>query len=284
MIRQMMAMQGGMGGGGSPFGGAGGAGAQNPLVAGFGAQAEGNNTPSTGGDGAAPATPGQGAANPFGMNPDMMRMLMGMGGGGAGAGGPGGAGGFGGLGGLAGLGGMGGFGGFGGGGGAQGQTPAADPLPQDTRSLEDRFSNQLRTLNEMGLVDPQQNLRALSMTGGTVEAAIELIFSGREWCRGVFKVRLKADGDELFRFDRGARQFLIRVGVGVVRSFRVVYPSIYEISTLASRPGSLCATIKARPAIRRYCSKPRLAKIQQRLQGEVWFGMQEGTRGSIEHI
>jgi hypothetical protein len=29
-------------------------------------------------------------------------------------------------------------------------------------------------------VDPQQNLRALSMTGGNVEAAIELIFSGRE--------------------------------------------------------------------------------------------------------
>ena len=176
MIRQMMAMQGGMGGA-SPFGGAGGAGAQNPLVAGFGAQAEGNNTPSTGEDGATAGTPGQGAgaANPFGMNPDMMRMLMGMGGGGGGAGG---AGGFGGLGGLGALGGMGGFGGFGG--GAQQQIPAADTLPQDTRSLEDRFSNQLRTLNEMGLVDPQQNLRALSMTGGNVEAAIELIFSGRE--------------------------------------------------------------------------------------------------------
>lgn len=181
MIRQMMAMQGGMGGG-SPFGGMGGAGAQNPLVAGFGAQAGGDNTPSTGGDNAATAgTPGQAAANPFGMNPDMMRMLMGMGGGGGG--GAGGAGGLGALGGLGGLGGMGGFGGFGG--GAQQQTPAAEPLPQDTRSLEERFSNQLRTLNEMGLVDPQQNLRALSMTGGNVEAAIELIFSGREcslWC------------------------------------------------------------------------------------------------------
>lgn len=177
MIRQMMAMQGGMGGG-SPFGGMGGAGAQNPLVAGFGAQAGGNDTPSTGGDNAATAgTPSQAAANPFGMNPDMMRMLMGMGGGGGGAGG---AGGLGALGGLGGLGGMGGFGGFGG--GAQQQTPAAEPLPQDTRSLEERFSNQLRTLNEMGLVDPQQNLRALSMTGGNVEAAIELIFSGRECC------------------------------------------------------------------------------------------------------
>jgi ubiquilin len=186
MIRQMMAMQGGMGGG-SPFGGMGGAGAQNPLVAGFGAQAGGNNTPSTGGDNAATAgTPGQAAANPFGMNPDMMRMLMGMGGGGGG--GAGGAGGLGALGGLGGLGGMGGFGGFGG--GAQQQTPAAEPLPQDTRSLEERFSNQLRTLNEMGLVDPQQNLRALSMTGGNVEAAIELIFSGREcssWCHTIPK-------------------------------------------------------------------------------------------------
>jgi hypothetical protein len=32
-----------------------------------------------------------------------------------------------------------------------------------------------------GLIDPQQNIRALQMTGGNVEAAIELIFSGREW-------------------------------------------------------------------------------------------------------
>jgi ubiquilin len=120
------------------------------------------------------------------MNPDMMRMLMGMGGGGGGS--AGGAGGLGALGGLGGLGGMGGFGGFGG--GAQQQTPAAEPLPQDTRSLEERFSNQLRTLNEMGLVDPQQNLRALSMTGGNVEAAIELIFSGREcflWSHTILK-------------------------------------------------------------------------------------------------
>lgn len=32
-----------------------------------------------------------------------------------------------------------------------------------------------------GLIDPQQNIRALQMTGGNVEAAIELIFSGRQW-------------------------------------------------------------------------------------------------------
>lgn len=32
-----------------------------------------------------------------------------------------------------------------------------------------------------GLCDPQQNIRALTMTGGNVQAAIELIFSGSEW-------------------------------------------------------------------------------------------------------
>jgi ubiquilin len=168
MIRQMLQMQGGMGGGSNPFGGmAGGGAAQNPLVAGLGAMGGAGNAPGTpadataGGAGAGTAPP-----NPFGMNPDMMRNLMGFGG----MGGAGGAGGFGGL---------GGFGGFGGAPGA-GVQPASESLPQDTRSLEDRFSNQLRTLNEMGLVDPQQNLRALSMTGGNVEAAIELIFSGRK--------------------------------------------------------------------------------------------------------
>jgi len=185
MIRQMMQMQGGMGGGSSPFGGmggAGGGGAPNPLVAGFGAQAGADAGATPGSPPAAGAGANAGAANPFGMNPEMMRNLMGMGMGG-GAGGAGGAGGFGGLGALAGLGGMGGFGGFGGGAPGANAQPAAEALPQDTRSLEDRFSNQLRTLNEMGLVDPQQNLRALSMTGGNVEAAIELIFGGRKSVR-----------------------------------------------------------------------------------------------------
>jgi hypothetical protein len=33
------------------------------------------------------------------------------------------------------------------------------------------------------LCDPQQNIRALSMTGGNVNAAIELIFSGSKCAR-----------------------------------------------------------------------------------------------------
>lgn len=104
---------------------------------------------------------GGGAANPFGMDPAMMQSLLGgMGGGGGGAGGAGFGSGFGGLGGL-------------------GAAPAP-AAPQDTRPLEERYQSQLLQLNEMGLCDPGQNIRALSMTGGNVNAAIELIFSGRK--------------------------------------------------------------------------------------------------------
>lgn len=116
-----------------------------------------------GGMGGAPA----GGANPFGMDPAMMQSLLGGMGGGAGFGG---------------MSGGAGFGGFG--------APAAPAAPQDTRPLEERYQSQLLQLNEMGLCDPGQNIRALSMTGGNVNAAIELIFSGREWFpRRVFRER-----------------------------------------------------------------------------------------------
>lgn len=161
MIRSMMQMRGGGGGGMGGMPGLGGFG--GPPGGGFPAPGnyEGENrsisSPSTAGTqapaaanpfaslfGGAPGA-GAGAGNPFGMDPAMMQsMLAGMGG--------------------AGMGGL-------------GAPPAA---PQDTRPLEERYQSQLLQLNEMGLCDPQQNIRALSMTGGNVNAAIELIFSGRE--------------------------------------------------------------------------------------------------------
>lgn len=171
MVRSIMQMRGGAGGmgGGMPglgglggFGGMGGAGAAGGFPAPGSYDGE-RNTPDTGSNttgtnAAAAANPfaslfGRGAGaggNPFGgMDPAMMQsMLGGMGGG---------AGGFGGLGAM-------------GGGSPQ--------PPQDTRPLEERYQSQLLQLNEMGLCDPQQNIRALSMTGGNVNAAIELIFSG----------------------------------------------------------------------------------------------------------
>lgn len=36
-------------------------------------------------------------------------------------------------------------------------------------------AEQLRQLNEMGFYDPQENIRALTMTGGHVEGAIEFV-------------------------------------------------------------------------------------------------------------
>ncbi|OCF35281.1 ubiquilin [Kwoniella heveanensis BCC8398] len=187
-LRMMMQMQGGMGGQGggfggggfNPFGGAdGGAGAGQAgttnaptepfpnLFAPAAAAAAAN--PSAGGSSTnTPGSPGSNAnppANPFaalfGANP------------GAGAG--------------AGLGGAGGnpFGGFdpsllfGGPGGAGGLggwgAPAA---PRDERPPEEIYATQLGQLNAMGLWDAQKNIRALRSTGGNVEAAIELIFSG----------------------------------------------------------------------------------------------------------
>lgn len=167
MVRSLMQMRGGAGGmPGMP----GLPGMGNAAAGGFPAPgsyegqnntSESSNTASgsTAGANPAPANPfaslfGGGAppmgggANPFGMDPAMLQSLLG----GAAPGG---------------------FGGFG--------SPSAAPAaPQDTRPLEERYQSQLLQLNEMGLCDPGQNIRALSMTGGNVNAAVELIFSGRE--------------------------------------------------------------------------------------------------------
>lgn len=42
---------------------------------------------------------------------------------------------------------------------------------------EVRFASQLATLNEMGFWDAGENLRALQLTGGNVNAAIEHLLS-----------------------------------------------------------------------------------------------------------
>ncbi|CAO3700733.1 unnamed protein product [Rhizopus stolonifer] len=55
---------------------------------------------------------------------------------------------------------------------------AAPASPADTRSPEERFQVQLQQLNEMGLWDAAKNIRALTATGGNVNAAIEMLFSG----------------------------------------------------------------------------------------------------------
>ncbi|KAI8640996.1 hypothetical protein BD408DRAFT_418904 [Parasitella parasitica] len=54
----------------------------------------------------------------------------------------------------------------------------ASSSPADTRSPEERFQVQLRQLNEMGFWDAAKNIRALTVTGGDVNGAIEMIISG----------------------------------------------------------------------------------------------------------
>lgn len=90
-------------------------------------------------------------------NPEMMRNAMQMmfGGEGAGAG----------AGGMGNLGGLGGFGGFG------------APAPPDNRPPEERFSTQLGQLNEMGFYNFDQNVQALTRSGGDVNGALEWLFS-----------------------------------------------------------------------------------------------------------
>ncbi|KAF1347592.1 hypothetical protein BDV97DRAFT_377831 [Delphinella strobiligena] len=109
-------------------------------------------------------------------NPDMMRtamnMLGGMNGGTAGGAVPGAenaaANPFAAMGGLGGLGGLGGFGGFGG----------APAQPSDSRPPEERYSEQLAQLNAMGFYEFDRNVRALRMSGGSVEGAVEVLLSG----------------------------------------------------------------------------------------------------------
>lgn len=107
-----------------------------------------NGIGNTGGDGAS----GQAPPNPF-ADPSFLQQMFG----GAGAGG---------LGGLGGLGALGGLGGFGGGGAA---------ASRDTRPPEERFSSQLEQMQAMGFYDGQANVRALLMSGGSVEGAIGIL-------------------------------------------------------------------------------------------------------------
>ena len=204
---------GGAGPFGNPFGaglgaGAGGAGAGAggaAALTGAAAQTGSTNTPNdpfpnlfaagqaaqTGAPGAgagagAVAGRGAGAAGaPFGgvnwdaLNRAMMAGMAGQGEAGAGAGAGAGEGAGAGAGGgnpmamyqnmFGGMGGTGGMGGFG--------FPPAPPA--DTRPPEELYATQLGQLNGMGLHDFTRNVRALRMTGGNVEAAIELLFSGQ---------------------------------------------------------------------------------------------------------
>ncbi|WWC85287.1 uncharacterized protein L201_000149 [Kwoniella dendrophila CBS 6074] len=192
-LRTMMQMQssmgggqggfgGGMGGGFNPFGagagaGAGGAGQtgdaappSDPFPNLFAPNAPSTNTPSTTGGNNA-----QQPRSPTGQPPNPLASLFGPGAGGAGGANP--------------------FGGFdpsmlfgagAGGAGGQGGNPFAGlggfgspPAPRDERPPEEIYATQLGQLNAMGLWDAQKNIRALRSTGGNVEAAIELIFSGQ---------------------------------------------------------------------------------------------------------
>jgi ubiquilin len=125
-------------------------------------------------------------------NPQMLQSMLAMGGGGMGA--------------MGGMGGMGGMGAMGGGMGPFGSPTgaaqnAADGSPMDrtanpaggmpgfnpfmfmpqapaataqpTVPPEERFSSQLQQLSEMGFLEPEKNIRALLLTGGNVNAAIE---------------------------------------------------------------------------------------------------------------
>ncbi|KAH0158066.1 hypothetical protein KCU67_g7662, partial [Aureobasidium melanogenum] len=110
-------------------------------------------------------------------NPEMMRsamnMMQNMYGGNnnnSGAGGEGGAAAaspFGGMNPFAALGGMGGMGGFG-----------APQQQQDSRPPEEQYATQLQQLNAMGFYEFDRNVRALRMSGGSVEGAVEHLLSG----------------------------------------------------------------------------------------------------------
>lgn len=117
-------------------------GGANPFAALFGLQAQGNDNPATNPTGA-----GGPGANPFGMNPEILRQIMGL------ASGPG----AGGLDAMYGLGGAG----------------AGAGNPPDTRPPEERYADQLRQLNDMGFFDFDSNIAALRRAGGSVQGAIE---------------------------------------------------------------------------------------------------------------
>ncbi|KEQ74388.1 hypothetical protein M436DRAFT_43982 [Aureobasidium namibiae CBS 147.97] len=181
------------------FGGGPGAGSgANPFAALFG------GNPGTPAQGQTPGVnAGQAQANPFAslfgglggaqgggsdpiqqmaqqmmQNPEMMRsamnMMQGMYGGNNNSGAAGAEGGAapanpfgGGMNPFAALGGMGGMGGFG-----------APQQQQDNRPPEEQYATQLQQLNAMGFYEFERNVRALRMSGGSVEGAVDILFSG----------------------------------------------------------------------------------------------------------
>jgi ubiquilin len=97
-------------------------------------------------------------------NPQMMQQMMQMMGGQGGAGGAGGAG-------EAGFNPFAAMGGFGGQGQQQQQAPVDNTPP------EERYEAQLRQLNDMGFYEFERNVQALRRSGGSVQGAIEYLFS-----------------------------------------------------------------------------------------------------------
>jgi len=49
--------------------------------------------------------------------------------------------------------------------------------PADNRPPEERYATQLRQLNEMGFFNYDQNIQALTRSGGDVNGALEWLFS-----------------------------------------------------------------------------------------------------------
>ncbi|TPX33858.1 hypothetical protein SmJEL517_g03395 [Synchytrium microbalum] len=145
VVRQAMAMapmmqqMGGMGGmGGTPNMGAMGAGAQNPFAMLGGMGAGGMGAPGArDATGTSPTAGAPGGMPP--MNPALLQMLMG-------------------------------------GGGMPFGAPATIP-GQPQRPPEELYEVQLRQLVEMGFYSPPENIRALQMTGGNVDAAVEWLLS-----------------------------------------------------------------------------------------------------------
>lgn len=56
-------------------------------------------------------------------------------------------------------------------------SPAGSPAPQDNRPPEERWSEQLLQLNEMGFYDFDRNVEALRRSGGSIQGAIEYLLS-----------------------------------------------------------------------------------------------------------
>ena len=52
---------------------------------------------------------------------------------------------------------------------------AGTQAPTDSRPPEERYATQLEQLQNMGFFDARANLRALLMSGGSVEAALSIL-------------------------------------------------------------------------------------------------------------